>query len=440
MIKIIKLITIFLPLFFLGCDSSTYQVETQENITTTQKDISGLIVDGYISDSSICIDTNFDNLCDENQTTIRSDKNGKFTFTTKDTNTTNIISFISYGGKNNSTQTTFLDQLKTVVDTSKDIPSLTISPLTDLVAVYFLNDTTHDSFTLNDAQSVVSDSLNISTLDIYKDPMTNWDIFKKSQEIQYTKHILETAFEKLVNLDKTLLKEKIKYELLNYSFNIEQILIAMEINLRKTLSDDEKEFIKNKISNMKTSLANLNSDITSDIDNFPKIEQKIYDDEKSTKQNIIDGDINTSLSLLPIDLNVPQYKAIFDETNAVLDVNACSTTNGFNILSNNAFEIGVNSDTRNGIDIKSQYAMGTEISDSQVTIFYPSLENAKIENSSVTIFEEDYYFAFNKAYIQNTHNIVYVEVPQNENNISSCYRYELNSALVSELDGVKVFR
>jgi hypothetical protein len=254
-------------LFFFGCESSTYKSKP----TDASSSLSGIVVDGYINGATLCLDKNLDKVCDATISKVTSNKDGVFNFSNVDLNETAFLTVIATGGIDTSTQKNFTHQLKHIIDTSKGETEIVVSPLTDLVAVSFLTSDGNDSLALSDATSVVSQAIGLSETELYTNPMKNIKVFSKSQELQHTKYLIQTAFEKRSSIDKSIVEEKIKEELINHGLNISQTLIAMEINLHSDLPENEKTFIQEQIIELKRVLNSLTQDTSLELENLNRL-------------------------------------------------------------------------------------------------------------------------------------------------------------------------
>jgi len=431
----------FITFSYFGCDSSVYTAQTTTVTSQSATSISGQLADGYISGATLCIDQDLDGFCESNISKTLSDNSGVFSFSNLDTNSTKYINIIANGGIDTSTEKSFVGHLKNIVETQTQLSNIIISPLTDLVAVSFLDSDLKDSFALSDAKTFVAQTLGINITDIYKDPMKNITIFAKSQELQHTKYLLQTAFEKRTTLDTNLIEEKIKAKLLNHALNIEQTIIALEINLHVDIPENEKVFIKNQIVELKNTLNNLSKDTSLDIDNLNRLQKSIDKEQTEANQILAAADENTTLEVVKITTTAESItQSIFDTKDAILDEQACQATNGYNLLQSSNFTIEKSIDATNGIGIMSEFDRGDSFDDSLVQIFYPNLDVIKIENDDIVVFQENYYFSFNRAYNQNTNKTVYVMTPKNEDGTFSCYRFELNFSVATNVQGTKVFK
>jgi hypothetical protein len=131
-------------------------------------------------------------------------------------------------------------------------------------------------------------------------------------------------------------------------------------------------------------------------------------------------------------------QSIFDTTDATLDAQACVQSNSYNKLSNSYTSSALTSDATNEISIKSNYTQKDALDYSEVSIYYPLLTHEKTQSVAL-VFDENYYFVFDEAWLQNTNKTIYIKTPKDENGLNSCYRYTLDTISTSSLVPTKVF-
>lgn len=442
MLKFIKILVLISTIFvFSACQSSDY-ISEETSLT-----LNGVVDDGYISAATVCLDVNLNNRCDENEPSTTSDAHGLFSLSNINTSTQSLLPLLAYGGVDTSTKKAFQDHFKAIVDLS-NITShtfLMLSPFSDLVAVSFLNTDANSSAQLESAKTVVADALGLTTLDLNKDPMKNINLFVKSQELQHTKRLLKASFVKNsktpVSSEKVLLLEKrIKQELVNQNLNLTRVLIALEVYLETTIPENEKTFITAQITELKNKLSELSQDTSLAVDNLNRLQKSIDTKQSEAIKLLNDANSSTPLNVIPIDTTTESItQSIFDTTDALLDEQACSQTNDYNMLSHSALQVEKSEDRTNGIAIASEYPKGKTLDDSQVQIFYPMLEST-LTSESVIVFQDHYYFVFDKSWIKNSNRTVYIRTPKDENDLYSCYRFELNFSTSTSVNGTKVFR
>jgi sugar-specific transcriptional regulator TrmB len=215
----------------------------------------------------------------------------------------------------------------------------------------------------------------------------------------------------------------------------------MEINLHTDLPQNEKTFIKNQIVELKNTLNSLTKDTSLAIENLNRLQKSIDIKQTEALAKLLHAEVNDTLNVVEINTTSQSItQSIFNTTDAILDKQACKATNGYNVLKHSNFTIEKASDTTNGIDIMSEYNRGTSLEDSQVQIFYPNLETAK-EDDSIVVFQDKYYFAFDKAWKKNTNKSIYIMTPKEKAGTYSCYKFQLNfSVAPRNIKGTKVFR
>jgi len=440
-------ITFFITSFFIsGCDSSTFIVDNNlSNIT-----LNGVVVDGYIQDAKVCIDKNSNTMCEDNEDSTTTDSLGSFHLLTKnELNQTLFLPIIAYEGLDTSTQKNFQDQIRNIIDfsTFEENQTIVISPLTDLVAISFLNRESNSSTALQEAKQSVSNALNIDTTQIDLDPMQNIKLFSISQELQHSKFLIQTLFEK--NIDHTLtttervaLQDDIKNEILNQNFNVERILIAMEINQNTTIPENEKTFTISQIDELKTSLDKLSKDTSLDIENLNRLQKSIDLKEADAIKNLLNAKDGESIKIVTLDITTESItQTEFDTKDAILDENACVASNGYHVIKNSGFMPDKTEDSDNGISLKSTYEYNTNEEFSEVELFYPDLNQTK-EGENVVVFQDNsYYFAFDKAWTNNENKTIYIRTPKtDENGTYRCYKYVLNFRVSTDVKPTKVFR
>jgi len=439
-------ITFFITSFFIsGCDSSTFIADNNlSNII-----LNGVVVDGYIQDAKVCIDKNSNTMCEDNEDSTTTDLLGNFHLLTKnELNQTLFLPIIAYEGLDTSTQKNFQDQIRNIIDfsTFEENQTIVISPLTDLVAISFLNRESNSSSALQEAQQSVANVLNIKTSQIDLDPMQNIKLFSISQELQHSKFLIQTLFEKNINhtltaTETAALQDDIKNEILNQNFNVERILIAMEINHNITIPENEKIFTINQIDELKTSLDKLSEDTSLDIENLNRLQKSIDIKESEAIKNLLNAQEGEIIQTVSLDITTESItQTEFDTQDAILDENACIDNNGYHIIINSGFMPDKTEDNDNGISLKSTYEYNTNEEFSEVQFFYPDLNQTK-EGENVVVFGENYYFAFDKAWTNNENKTIYIKTPKaDENGTYSCYKYVLNFRVSTDVKPTKVFR
>ncbi len=422
--------------------TSTVSVADQ---TQQSKSFNGILVDGYIKDATVCLDLNKNNECEEAEPKTTTNEDGEFSFSNILVDENSTLNFLAYGGVDTSTQKPFHEtfNLNTTYDTLSE-SSLVISPITDLVSHYFLNQYDQSYLDLADAESKVSDMLQISETQLYTDPMKSIEIFTKSQEIQHTKLLIETIAKKYYSLnpsyDELELIDMIKKELLLQEFDIQRTLIALEIKLSIEFDQNVEEFVVAQKTELERCLNNLSSDTSLSISNLNRLQKAIDLAQQQAYDAILNADENSTLEVFELGVTSDTItQTNFDSSYALLDEQACNTSDGYMKMGNDSSINAASVDELNGVRINSNYTLSEDLDMSQVNIFYKPLEGS-ITNSVAVIFGDKYYFVYDEAWTQNTSRTIYVQTPKNEDGLHSCYRYELSSINTSEIKATKVFR
>lgn len=434
---------------FLGCgEESNYTdslaavpVDDTNQTQRSQDQFNGIVVDGYIKNSTVCFDIDMDGVCSSDEQLTTTDTNGIYNFNIFDQNDT-LVQIIATGGVDTSTDRSFEDKFITVINTddiAKD-DTILISPITDLVAHSFLNSTNKTSADLSDAKSIISQMLGLSLTQLEEDPMLNIDIFAVSQKLQHTKLLLEEVIKKnITEYDSNIIQNEIKRQMIELDLNIENILIALKEGvLNFAIPQNEEDFVIAQANELTQTLNSLAKDTSLDIDNLNRLQKSLDLKQQEAYVLIREAEITTILDVVDINItNESLTQTNFNTTNAEYDENAC-ISNGFNVISNNAFSASAEEDIQNGLAIRSRYEKDVEISKTEVTLYSPSLSQ-NIMNNDNFVFEDDFYFSYDSAWVSNAKQTIYIKTPEDAYGLNTCYRYELNSTHSSDITPTKVF-
>ena len=434
--------------FFLGCgEESNYTTTPENNYINTpqilQSTFDGIVVDGYIKDADICFDTNMDGTCTQEEQTTTTDTNGKYSLNMLDQNIT-LVQIMSSGGEDTSTDKSIHEKLIHILDYNllDENDTIIISPITDLVAHSFNNSRNKSLEDLSDAKNTISAMLGLTIEQLDQDPMLNIDIFALSQEIQHTKLLLETLCIKYIpEVDLNTIQDEIKKQLIELDFDIEKILISIEIRLSFNAFENEKDFIIAQADELNRALNSLAQDTSLDIENLNRLQKSLALKQDKAYILLRNADENSILNVIDLDITGESLtQSIFNQENAIYDENACISRDAYNELVNQAFYIGLVTDTLNGISIKSNYDFDADFEKSEVTIYYPSISQT-LSDDTIIVFEEDinYYFTFDAAWVDNVEKTIYIKTPKDTQGLFNCYRYELNSIQYSDITKTKVF-
>lgn len=419
-------------------DNNTTDPNTSEPYDpTTTITFGGVMADGYISDATACLDINNDGVCSLSEVSAKTLVDGTFIFSNITVQKNAIIPIIGFGGTDTATNKLFHGEFQNMLDvnTTSLNTEFNLTPFTDLIQVLYSTSTLKNKIALDKATQSFADALGLSISDTVKDPMLDIGIFSKSQIVQHIKSLLEfIANRAITNVltasQKRDLQNKIKKVLLTQlldggygALNMSRIVSSLEIDLNVAFSDNDKNFVILQLAEIKRIFNTLSVDPDIHIWTLPRLQlivetvmEQIY-----AKAEYMDMNITTAIVI----------HSIQSKTNALYDKNACvkdayykNTVDDSNITS-----IG-KVDAVNGVTIKSEY--------DQVTLYYPDLGLTK-SGDNIVVFEDNYYFSFDKAWI-NADKQIYIRTPKDSTGLYGCYSVKLNTDIPSEIKLVKVYR
>lgn len=136
------------------------------SVNTNTATVSGVGIDGYLANATVCLDTNENNKCDAWEPSDTTDNDGNFSFTTAITANDAVVRI--KGGYDAQTNEPFLGQITTRVDVEngQTLSNTAITPLTTLV--------THAS-TVEDRQKLLG-ALDITEADLSIDYLQEEDV------------------------------------------------------------------------------------------------------------------------------------------------------------------------------------------------------------------------------------------------------------------------
>ena len=171
MIYIRNFLIIVILFVFTACGNRN----TTKYQTVPDNFIHGYVVDNYIENATVCVDTNHNNSCEdeESQFITRTDENGSFGFKIE---LTDDMTLIAYGGKDATTNEDFKYLLKNYSINKDKNDKIILSSITTLIVEVKNN----ANITLNEAKERVNSFLggssnNIQTTNIIQDIIANKD-------------------------------------------------------------------------------------------------------------------------------------------------------------------------------------------------------------------------------------------------------------------------
>lgn len=427
-------------------DTNTTTIDT--NMTTIS--FSGMMADGYISAGTVCIDINFNGLCDGSEPMTTTSAGGNFAFSNVSVDKNLIVPIIGHGGKDTSTDKSFIGELEAIISIGdiNNTADTVISPFSDLVATTYSESTTKNLAELEVSLAKVANSFSMTGNDIQADPMQNIDLFLKSQQLQQIRYLIELVVVKA--MDKTLtetqkkeLRTKIKKALasqivgLGYdNLNISNVLTLLEVDptINKIIPNGYRSFVISQIANVQTNLDALAQDQTIHVWTLPRIQVVLEDALANSYTNLTYVDVNLTSELIT--------NSMFDQTDAIYDKDACTQNNYY---TNALYDSDVNrtvfaEDTQFGLIINFHDTFDlNETAVNKFTLYYPNLIQTKINEEPVTIFKENYYFSFNKAWATQGDQ-VYIQTPVGLSGYYGCYKAVLDSTQSTNIELIKVYR
>lgn len=144
----------------------------------------------------------------------------------------------------------------------------------------------------------------------------------------------------------------------------------------------------------------------------PDDNSTIPPDDNST---VVPGDINSSFDTVD---------AIEDQLGCIIgDINDGYTNNS---IKDNSNDYTGQSDEEDGIGITSLYSYNSDITRTEVTVFYYDLKPVR-SMDIVSILKDDYIVSIDNAWARNDQTVMYVRTPKDYNDLYGCYRYDLSS-------------
>ena len=204
-------------------------------------------------------------------------------------------------------------------------------------------------------------------------------------------------------------------KLLLISLSLAYFVSACGVNTSSSVSTDER----------------VSGEDTTGVDDGDVVVPPIVDDETNTS---VDDDV---VVVLPP--NEDQEISIFDTSGAVKDQSACIINSTFNFIKDSSFDPLSTSDELNAVEISSKYDYNSDIALTEVAMFYPNLTKS-ILSKNVTVYETDYRFGFDEAWVANTQRTIYVRTPKIASLYYGCYRYTLDSTDAGSITATKVYR
>jgi len=290
-LRLQTIISLATTLFLVGCGGGSGDNSPTSNPTIDKNlSFSGVAVDGYISGATVCLDTNANGKCDSGEPTTQTSTDGTFSFSNVDANKTSLLLVIVSGGTDMATGDSFSGELKNIVDSNSietDKP-LSVSPLTDLSATLYLQDTIKDAQALTSAKQKVANSYGLTVDEVNADPMKSSKVFAKAMEIQQTKALIKATLPQSTTMTDDAINRAVTNAVarqISTSDNVDttQILTTLEATLNVTIAENKKTFVETQAQTRKTTLDELATQPTTDSTTLQDFQKEL---EKSQKESV----------------------------------------------------------------------------------------------------------------------------------------------------------
>ena len=167
-------------LSFIACFDSS------NNVDGVNKFIEGKVIDGYIKNARVCLDTNKNNKCDNSEPSTFSNSNGYFKFKTNDSGEFNIL---MENGIDTATNAKFTGTLKKAIELNDTNETITtnITPISTIIANI---KESNQSLSIKETQNIVSNKFNLPINTINDNPILNKKLFSISQQLIQSTQLL----------------------------------------------------------------------------------------------------------------------------------------------------------------------------------------------------------------------------------------------------------
>jgi hypothetical protein len=277
--------------------------------------MSGQAIDGYISGATACLDLNINAQCDTNEPTTTTATDGTFRFSNVEVEKGKLFPVIVSGGIDTATNKSFTGELKNIIDSETITSSqkINVTPLTDLVAISYINAANKSSTTLQESKSVVASSLGLTKEKVDADPMKDKEVFAKAQLVEQTKTLLLASAAKAKNISigssdaKVLAKEieTVVVESLQSTTTktLDTDIIIQQLQKKEiNIPENEKTFLTSQILNMKSALDESVGDAGIQVADLVETQQTLETQVATATKNIQDASEGTAIAVVEIKL------------------------------------------------------------------------------------------------------------------------------------------
>ena len=300
-----------------GCGGMEEEDTSGSSPAPSSTTLSGTESDGYIKNANVCLDTNLNGMCDTTERSTTTNSSGHLSFSSI---TNSLVSVVASGGIDTAIDKQYVGSLKKIikVNLSNSTNSFNITPLSDIVAAYFLNSSEKTSSKLDEIEKQLATALGLSVDELTQDPMKNHNTFIKSQEIQQIKTLMRE-----VGVSDSKVSLALSQELI--ATNSSDINISSLCNrVGSSVETDKIDYIQNYIDNLETE---MNSAISSnDSTELSKYQMLIDDTAYQASQRIADNNLSSQVTIDLSDSRVSSKPPIVANPISDITINSNSTT------------------------------------------------------------------------------------------------------------------
>lgn len=300
-------------IFFISCgteyksDSSSSTPDNRINVT-----LAGIVVDGYISGATVCIDNNLNGECGIDEPITTTNSTGAFSFGENNINNGAVVSYVASGGIDIATGNNFNGKLRQIseVYTSNYVY---LTPLTDLVAKAFFASPIKDLDSLHTAKNTISRAYSIHSDFVDQNPSTYAGVFARTQEIQQMIGLIGVSFIEakgivFTSAQKIELQENIKSSIIedidiSVEPNVLNIISILEEDENLTIQENVKTFINEQFAYIKVDIENFVLNQNLSLDNLNEY-QNALEDKADEAYARIDGSSGEALESFELNIDI----------------------------------------------------------------------------------------------------------------------------------------
>jgi len=281
---------IFINIFFTACvsDSSSREGSEDKESRSRTVDIKGTVVDGLIKNAFICLDTNFNNVCNIDELNTTTSQDGNFTFSIEAFES-GEFKIISSGGIDTATGEDFNGTLTKIinVEVNKDIEFSYITPITTIMSNIYDEEKLKDvNYTISNALEATAVNLGLTQAQVKASPLEDVKLFAKSQQLLQASRILsldikENTFDKVFKQLSLTINDDDN----NTDFDVSKLVSDLEtLNPDISIEEDITKFTQSYSDDVFNKINEINA--TSQLVNI----QKVYESYIHQTNQILNND------------------------------------------------------------------------------------------------------------------------------------------------------